>query len=58
MPVAVRARELKQERSADRFDQRALTAEHQARIVREELLRVLALPPPAEAVLADSEHPR
>jgi two-component system, chemotaxis family, protein-glutamate methylesterase/glutaminase len=42
--LAVRARELTQGRSAERFDDRALAAEQQARLVREALRQGLAEP--------------
>jgi two-component system, chemotaxis family, protein-glutamate methylesterase/glutaminase len=46
--LAVRARELSQGRSAERFDERALSSEQQARLVREALRSGLAEPVEAE----------
>jgi two-component system chemotaxis response regulator CheB len=47
--LATRARELGQRHNVAQFEERAVTAEHQARIVREELLRSLAPSADAEA---------
>jgi two-component system chemotaxis response regulator CheB len=49
--LATRARELGQTRSVTMFDERATSAEHQARIVREELLKTLAPGPTGEVDL-------
>ena len=47
--LATRARELGQTRSVSMFEERAVAAEHQARVVREELLKRLAPRDDAEA---------
>jgi two-component system chemotaxis response regulator CheB len=49
--LAVRARELSQDRSSDRFEERASAAEEQAKLVREALRRGLA------SVFEDDERP-
>jgi two-component system chemotaxis response regulator CheB len=47
--LATRARELGQKRSVSMFEERAVAAEHQARVVREELLKSLTPRADAEA---------